>query len=73
MAWTKLAGTGATSAEAIPSEDIIEVQTGLFGLGRRLSIPVGAVEDVVEGSIFVKAPEDDLEGRGWDRKPGGLP
>jgi hypothetical protein len=65
-------GTSATSAEARPSEDIIEVQTGLLGLGRRLYIPVGAVEDIVGGSIFVKEPKEGLDERGWGTRPPGL-
>jgi hypothetical protein len=68
-----VAGTSAVYADTTPSVDIIEVQTGLFGLGRRLYIPTGAVEDVVDGSIFVKAPKDRLDERGWGTKPGGLP
>jgi hypothetical protein len=67
-----VAGTSATTGEAMPSEDIIEVQTGLFGLGRRLYIPVDAVEDIVGGAIFVKAPKEALDERGWGTRPGGL-
>jgi hypothetical protein len=67
-----VAGTSAPNTDATPSEDIIEVQTGLFGPGRRLYIPVDAIEDVGGGSIFVKAPKDGLEERGWDTRPDGL-
>jgi hypothetical protein len=68
----ELAGVGAgavTTAGSMPHEDIIEVKTGLFGLGKHLYVPFGAIQDVTTGCVFVNQPKDRIEAQGWDVRP----
>ena len=68
----ELAGVGAgtaTSAGSVQREDIIEVKTGLFGLGKHLYVPFGAIQDVTSGCVFVNQPKDRIEAQGWDARP----
>jgi hypothetical protein len=59
------AAGGATTAGG----GILEVKTGLFGLGKHYFIPFTAVKDVTVGGVFAAASKADLDSRGWDRKP----
>ena len=54
---------------AMPQDDIIEVKTGIFGLGRHLYVPFNAIQDVTSGCVFVNQPKDHLDDQGWDVKP----
>ena len=68
----ELAGVGAgavTTAGSMPHEDIIEVKTGLFGLGKHLYVPFGAIQDVTSGCVFINASKENIEEQGWDVKP----
>jgi len=68
----ELAGVGAgtaTSAGNIPREDVLEVKTGLFGLGKHLYVPFGAIQDVTSGCVFINQPKDGIEQQGWDVRP----
>jgi hypothetical protein len=61
---------GSTSTGGgTPREDIIEVKTGLFGLGKHLYVPFGAIQDVTSGSVFINQPKDRVEQQGWDTRP----
>ena len=53
----------------MPPEDILEVKTGLFGLGKHLYVPFGAIQDVTSGCVFINASKDNIEEQGWDVKP----
>ena len=68
----ELAGVGAGSAGtagSTPREDVLEVKTGLFGLGKHLYVPFSAIQDVTTGCVFVNQPKDALEAQGWDVRP----
>jgi len=49
-------------------EEVIEVKTGLFGMGEKLYVPVSAVDDATEDAVFVAKPKDSFE-EAWHRKP----
>ena len=49
-------------------EEVIEVKTGLFGLGEKLYVPVSAVDDTTENAVFVAKPRDEFEDT-WHHKP----
>jgi hypothetical protein len=49
-------------------EDVIEVKTGILGLGEKLYVPVSAVDDATEDAVFVAKPKDAFDGA-WRRKP----
>jgi len=47
---------------------IMEVKTGLLGLGKHLYIPMSAVDVVTEEGVFVATKKDELAEE-WSRKP----
>jgi len=47
---------------------IVEVKTGLLGLGRHLYIPISAVDAVTDEGIFVATKKEELAAE-WSRKP----
>ena len=49
-------------------DEVIEVKTGLFGLGDKLYVPVSAVDDATENAVFVGKPREAFEDA-WRRKP----
>jgi hypothetical protein len=63
------AGSNTGGVGTMPREEIIEVKTGIFGLGKHLYLPFGAIQDVTSGCVFVNQPKDRLEDQGWDVKP----
>jgi len=64
------AATGVPGAELTPpAEDVIEVKTGLFGLGKHLYVPVSAVTDTTTDAVFLSRSRDELAELGWERKP----
>jgi hypothetical protein len=60
---------GSTTVSALPREEILEVKTGLLGLGKHLYIPFGAIQDVTSGCVFVNQPKDRIEAQAWDTRP----
>ena len=50
-------------------EDILQVKTGLLGLGKHFYIPFNAIQDVTSGCVFVNQPKDRIDDMGWDVKP----
>ena len=53
-------------------DEVVEVKTGLLGLGAHYYVPLSAVRDTTEGCLFLSEPKADFEGLGWHRRPGGL-
>jgi hypothetical protein len=49
-------------------DEVIEVKTGIFGLGERLYVPVSAVDDATESAVFVDKSKAEFEDT-WRRKP----
>lgn len=64
-------GAGMTGGGAgmQPREEIIEVKTGFFGLGKHLYVPFSAIQDVTTGCVFINQPKDHVENQGWEVKP----
>jgi hypothetical protein len=59
-----------TSAVAtLPREDVLEVKTGLLGLGKHYFVPFDAIQDVTTGCIFVKEPKERIDDMGWEVRP----
>ena len=58
-----------TNVATAPGEDVIEVKTGLFGLGKHYYVPFSAIHDVTSGCIFINKRHDDMDGLAWDVKP----
>ncbi len=49
-------------------EEVIEVKTGILGLGEKLYVPVSAVDDTTENAVFVAKPREQFE-EAWHHKP----
>ena len=62
----------ADPAAASVPDAIVEVKTGLLGLGKRLYVPMSAVQEVLAESIFLSSPKEELEARGYYEKPAHL-
>ncbi|HEX8967160.1 MAG TPA: hypothetical protein VF937_04715 [Chloroflexota bacterium] len=54
---------------SLSRDEIIEVKTGLFGLGKHLYVPFSAIQDVTSGCVFVNQPKDHVDEQGWAVKP----
>jgi hypothetical protein len=63
---------GSSTVATMPREDIVEVKTGLFGLGKHYYVPFGAIHDVTTGCIFINQHKADIDGLAWDVKPDDL-
>jgi hypothetical protein len=59
------------AAASVPDE-ILEVKTGLLGLGKRLYVPMSAVQEVLTESIFLSSPKEEFTSRGYYEKPAHL-
>jgi hypothetical protein len=59
------------AAASVPDE-ILEVKTGLLGLGKRLYVPMSAVQEVLTESIFLSGSKEEFESRGYYEKPAHL-
>jgi len=60
----------ATAASA--PEEVLEVKTGLLGLGKHLYVPMSAVQEVLSESVFISRPKEDFESLGYYEKPAHL-
>ena len=68
----EMAPVGATEAGPIGTmtrEDILQVKTGLLGLGKHYYIPFSAIQDVTSGCVFVDQSKDHIDDMGWDVRP----
>ena len=59
-------------AAASAPEETLEVKTGLLGLGKRLYVPMSAVQEVLTESIFLTRPKEEFESLGYYEKPAHL-
>lgn len=64
-----MGGMARDSMGGMHRDDILEVKTGLFGLGKHLYIPFNAIQDVTSGCVFINQPKDRVGEVGWDVKP----
>ncbi|HEX3246509.1 MAG TPA: hypothetical protein VHX16_13965 [Chloroflexota bacterium] len=62
----------ANTPSAEHSSSVMEVKTGLFGMGQHLYIPTDAIDDGLEDSVFISKPREEFERLGWHEKPPGL-
>ena len=53
-------------------DEILEVKTGFLGLGKRLYVPVGEVQEALRDSLFLTHSKDGLASLGYDSKPARL-
>jgi hypothetical protein len=68
----ELAPVGATETSAVGTmtrEDILQVKTGLLGLGKHYYIPFSNIQDVTSGCVFIDQSKDRIDDMGWDVRP----
>jgi hypothetical protein len=66
------AGGTAATATAPPHDEVVEVKTGLLGLGTRYYVPMSGIRDATPSCVFLSTPKADFEGLGWHRRPAQL-
>jgi hypothetical protein len=49
--------------------DVVEVKTGLFGLGTHLYVPPSAVDGVTEAGLILKHAKHEFHDAGLDARP----
>jgi len=64
--------TAAAGAEPVPRNQVMELKTGLLGLGPHFYIPTSAIDDGLEESVFLSQPQEEFERLGWHEKPPAL-
>ena len=62
-------GEAPDPAPASRPDDILEVKTGLLGLGKHLYVPMSAVQEVLTESVFLSRPKEDFDSLGYYEKP----
>jgi hypothetical protein len=62
-------GEAPDPAPARMPDDILEVKTGLLGLGKHLYVPMSGVQEVLTESVFLSRPKEDFESLGYYEKP----
>jgi hypothetical protein len=60
-----------SAAGSVP-EEVLEVKTGLLGLGKHLYVPMSAVQEVLTESVFLSHPKEEFESLGYYEKPAQL-
>ena len=53
-------------------EDVVEVSTGVLGLGPPLYVPSSAIDETQDDCVFIAEPKDAFEHLGWQAKPAHL-
>jgi hypothetical protein len=46
-------------------DEVMEVSTGLLGLGRRVYIPLGAIRAATNGHVLLTHTHEDFSRQGW--------
>jgi len=64
-----MTNASTSNVGTMPREEILEVKTGLLGLGTHLYVPFSAIQDVTSGCVFVNESKDRVDDMGWDVKP----
>jgi len=66
------ASDAVDTSATLPGDEIVEVKTGLFGLGTHYYIPMSAIADATQSCVFISKPKDDFQSLGWHEKPAHL-
>jgi hypothetical protein len=66
--------TTAETVTATPSlaDKVVEVKTGVLGLGKHYYIPAPVIETVTDDQIVLSRPRDEIESAGWTNRPTNL-
>jgi hypothetical protein len=50
----------AGGSSRLPQQELVEVKTGFLGLGKRLYLPYGFIQEVTEGGVFLSKAADEV-------------
>jgi hypothetical protein len=64
-----MAAASSGNVATAPRDEILEVKTGLFGLGKHLYVPFSAIQDVTSGCVFINQAREHMDDQGWDVRP----
>ena len=62
-------GAPAAASEPPPYEAVLDIKTGLLGLGSHLYVPLSAVQDLLSDCVFLSKPKAEFESQGWHDRP----
>jgi hypothetical protein len=65
-------GSVATVHHSVATGELIEVKTGLFGLGKHLFIPTDEVEGIRAAGVILKRSKYEFHDFGLDVRPDDL-
>jgi hypothetical protein len=54
-------------------DEYLEVKTGFFGMGKHFFVPMSMVQEVLSDSVYLGTSKEELETKGFDRRPEHLP
>jgi hypothetical protein len=54
-------------------EEYIEIKSGFFGMGKHFFVPMSMVQEVLTDSVYLGTSKEELEAKGFDRRPERLP
>ncbi len=57
----------------LPRDELVEVKTGFLGLGRHLFVPMGVIQEVTSGCVFLSKSGDEVKhNEAWQYRPSYL-
>jgi hypothetical protein len=65
-------GTVARVHQQPAASEVIEVKTGLLGLGKHLYVPADEVDAITEAGLVLKHPKQEFHDVGLDARPEAL-
>ena len=65
-------GTVARVHRQMATSEVVEVKTGLFGLGKHLYVPAEEVDGVTEAGLILKHAKHEFHEVGLDARPDDL-
>ena len=65
-------GTVAHVYHPSPTQEVVEVKTGLFGMGKHLYVQPEQVDAVTDAGLILRHAKQDFHEAGMDARPEGL-
>jgi hypothetical protein len=62
-------GSVARIHHAAPSTEVLEVKTGLFGMGKHLYVQPTQVDAVTDAGVVLKLPKQEFHDAGMEARP----
>ena len=62
-------GSSSTGLGSEAHDEILEVKTGFFGLGKHLYAPLSAIHDLTQGCVFLTKSKEEIDDLDWSTRP----